>query len=84
MNIKDSKICVVGLGYVGLPLAVAFGGKKSTVGFDINKYRINQLKKDIDITGECSQEQLNKSKKLKFYLKKDFPYNTITSEVNIG
>lgn len=66
MNIKDSKICVVGLGYVGLPLAVAFGGKKSTVGFDINKYRINQLKEDIDITGECSQEQLNKSKKLKF------------------
>lgn len=66
MNIKDSKICVVGLGYVGLPLAVAFGGKKPTVGFDINKHRINQLEEGIDITGECSKEKLKKSKKLKF------------------
>ena len=56
---KDLKICVVGLGYVGLPLAVAFGSKKPTVGFDINKHRINQLKEGIDITGECSQENLD-------------------------
>lgn len=66
MNIKDSKICVVGLGYVGLPLAVAFGGKRSTVGFDINKNRINQLNEGFDISGECSQEQLISSKRLKF------------------
>lgn len=55
------KIGVVGLGYVGLPLAVAFGEKTSTVGFDINETRINQLKEGVDITGECSSEKLSKS-----------------------
>lgn len=66
MNIKNLRICVVGLGYVGLPLAVAFGSKKSTIGFDINEQRINELKEGIDITEECSEEELNKSNKLKF------------------
>ena len=44
INFKK-KICVVGLGYVGLPLAIEFGKKNETIGFDISKKRINELRK---------------------------------------
>jgi UDP-N-acetyl-D-galactosamine dehydrogenase len=44
-NLKNAKICIVGLGYVGLPLAVAFGKKYPTLGLDINPSRIKELKK---------------------------------------
>ena len=52
------KIAVIGLGYVGLPLAVAFGKKYPTIGFDINQNRINELKKGIDRTKEIESELL--------------------------
>jgi len=52
------RICVVGLGYVGLPLAVEFGKKYPTLGFDINKKRIEELKIGHDITLEVSSEDL--------------------------
>ena len=39
------KIGIIGLGYVGLPLAVEFGKKRSVIGFDINQHRVNDLKK---------------------------------------
>lgn len=55
---SDRRISVIGLGYVGLPLAVAFGHKMPTVGFDVNKKRIEQLKKHNDQTGEVSAEKL--------------------------
>ena len=42
---KNKKIAIIGLGYVGLPLAVEFGKKFEVIGFDINKDRINLLKK---------------------------------------
>ncbi len=42
MQIFDSPIAIVGLGYVGLPLAVEFGSKRKVIGFDINKERINE------------------------------------------
>ena len=45
-----SKIAIIGLGYVGLPLAVEFSKKYKTIGFDLNKRRIDQLKKGLDIT----------------------------------
>lgn len=51
-------ISVIGLGYVGLPVAVAFGLKRRTIGFDINALRITELKKGYDRTGEVSGEQL--------------------------
>ena len=41
------KVCVVGLGYVGLPLAIEFGKKIETVGFDLNKSRVTQLEKKL-------------------------------------
>ncbi|MEI6114981.1 MAG: Vi polysaccharide biosynthesis UDP-N-acetylglucosamine C-6 dehydrogenase TviB, partial [Burkholderiales bacterium] len=43
MQIKDVKLAVVGLGYVGLPLAVEFGKKRPVIGFDINRARITEL-----------------------------------------
>lgn len=58
---KDNYIGVIGLGYVGLPLAVEFGKKFSTVGYDINKKRIADLKNGIDITLEISKDHLLES-----------------------
>jgi len=55
------KLCVVGLGYVGLPLALAFARHFETVGFDINALRISELKEYHDSTGEVSSEELKAS-----------------------
>jgi UDP-N-acetyl-D-galactosamine dehydrogenase len=59
MNLENCKIAVIGLGYVGLPLAVEFGKKFPTVGFDINLHRVNDLNKGIDQTNEVELEELN-------------------------
>ena len=58
MNHKDSKIAIVGLGYVGLPLAVAFAEKYSVIGFDIDQQRISELLNSTDTTFEIKEEQL--------------------------
>ena len=60
------RIAVIGLGYVGLPLAAAFGEKREVVGFDINPKRIAELKDGIDFTREVSREELASSSKLSF------------------
>lgn len=60
------RIAVVGLGYVGLPLAAAFGEKRDVVGFDINPKRIAELKDGVDFTREVSKEELAVSKGLSF------------------
>lgn len=60
------KISVIGLGYVGLPLAVEFGKNFSVVGFDINKTRVEQLKMGFDLTKELSSEELREAKNLTF------------------
>ena len=65
MNLHK-KIGVVGLGYVGLPLAVAFSKKYDVVGFDINPRRIGELEKGVDSTLEVDPEELNNNKKLIF------------------
>ncbi|WP_414047243.1 nucleotide sugar dehydrogenase [Macrococcus equi] len=54
----EQKIAVVGLGYVGLPVAVAFGRQTNVIGFDINQDRINELKKNYDRTKEVMEEEL--------------------------
>jgi UDP-N-acetyl-D-galactosamine dehydrogenase len=56
-NRKD-KIAVVGLGYVGLPLAVAFARQAEVIGFDISEKKITELQQGIDATGEVSRDQL--------------------------
>lgn len=60
------KICVVGQGYVGLPLAVEFGKTYTTIGFDINHQRIIDLQSGNDSTLECSPEELSEASKLSF------------------
>jgi len=55
---RNTKIAIIGLGYVGLPLAVEFGKKYKVVGFDINKARIEELKNNKDHTLETSSEEL--------------------------
>ncbi len=61
MAAQNRTISVVGLGYVGLPVAVAFGKVRKTIGFDINGVRIRELKDGIDRTGEVSAEELRSS-----------------------
>ena len=65
-DIKDLRIGIVGLGYVGLPLAVEFGKKYPTVGFDINAERVAELEGGTDSTLECSSEELAESKHLSY------------------
>ena len=55
---KKAKIAVVGLGYVGLPLAAAFGKQTDVVGFEIHLEKIEQLKSGFDATGELTSEDL--------------------------
>ena len=66
MNLKDISLAIVGLGYVGLPLAVEFGRRRSVVGFDVNPRRIDELKAGIDLTLETTQEELVAAKSLTF------------------
>ena len=66
MNLQDKKLAIIGLGYVGLPLAVEFGKKFDTVGFDINEERIKELKEGYDRTLEVDSENLKSAEKLSF------------------
>jgi UDP-N-acetyl-D-galactosamine dehydrogenase len=58
MRLENLKLAVVGLGYVGLPLAVEFGRKRPVLGFDINPQRIADLRSGVDVTLETSREDL--------------------------
>lgn len=64
MNLNDKKIAVIGLGYVGLPLAVEFGKSLQVVGFDINAARIAELRSGKDSTLEVEPEDLKKADQL--------------------
>ena len=63
---KDSRIAVIGLGYVGLPLAHAFGKLYGTIGFDINERRVTELKRVFDSNNELIAEQFEESINLEF------------------
>jgi len=65
-TLTDTKIAIIGLGYVGLPLAVEFGKHYSTIGFDINTQRINELRDGVDNTLEVESEELQASSQLSF------------------
>ena len=60
----DEVVAVVGLGYVGLPLAVEFGKKVRTIGFDLSAAKIDNYKRFVDPTGEVSTEQLREARQL--------------------
>ncbi|MDH5487958.1 MAG: nucleotide sugar dehydrogenase [Gammaproteobacteria bacterium] len=66
-NILDNKsLAVVGLGYVGLPLAVEFGKQMATIGYDLNKEKIANYRKFHDPTGSVTEEELRAASKLKY------------------
>ena len=65
MLLQDLKLAIVGLGYVGLPLAVAFGKARSVIGFDINVKRIDELKTGKDGTMETTEDELRDAKYLR-------------------
>src|SRR5690606_26356297 len=63
---KDIQLAVIGLGYVGLPLAVEFGKKRPVIGFDINSRRIEELKQGEDHTLEVEPEELKQASQLRY------------------
>ena len=65
-DLKNAKLAIIGLGYVGMPLAVAFGRIRPVVGFDINPARIGELRAGRDSTREVEPEQLAAASKLTF------------------
>ena len=60
-EVVNRSISVIGLGYVGLPVAVAFGQLSKVIGFDINQKRVDELKNGIDKTGEVVSSELSVS-----------------------
>ncbi|MCE9860297.1 Vi polysaccharide biosynthesis UDP-N-acetylglucosamine C-6 dehydrogenase TviB [Aeromonas caviae] len=66
MNFDNLKIGIIGLGYVGLPLAVEFGKKFQTLGFDIKTERVNELRSGNDSTLECSAQELAEATYLRY------------------
>ena len=66
LKLDEINLAVIGLGYVGLPLAVEFGKKRSVVGFDINQPRIQALKDGHDSTLEVSDEEMAEAKKMHY------------------
>ena len=68
---NTNKIAVIGLGYVGFPLAIEFGKKFDTIGYDISKDRISELNNFIDKTNEVSSEEIKKTLNLNLSLSSD-------------
>jgi UDP-N-acetyl-D-galactosamine dehydrogenase len=66
MDLSGVKIAIVGLGYVGLPLAIEFGRKRATLGFDISQRRVDELRRGHDGTRETTREELESAKHLEF------------------
>ena len=66
MSNATDRICVIGLGYVGLPLAVEFGKHRAVVGFDINQIRIDQLNQGRDLTREIDPSEMAQAEYLRF------------------
>ncbi len=66
MNYSNAKIAIIGLGYVGLPLAVEFGKNRAVVGFDIHHARIDALRLGQDHTLEVTESELLSSRQLQF------------------
>ena len=71
LTMNDTRLAIIGLGYVGLPLAAEFGKKMSVMGFDINEARVNELRSGKDSTLEVSEEELAQASGLSFSCNKD-------------
>ncbi len=83
MKLNNQKIAVVGLGYVGLPLAIELCKKYKVIGFDINENRINDLKSDLDRTGELQKQDLKFLKKINFTFDQDRLKGAVTYIITV-
>jgi UDP-N-acetyl-D-galactosamine dehydrogenase len=87
-DLNNLRIGIIGLGYVGLPLAVEFGKKYPTIGFDINEGRVAELKSGTDSTLECSEEELADSQHLAYTIDieeiRDCNFYVVTVPTPIG
>lgn len=63
---KTKTLAIIGLGYVGLPLAIEFGKKYPVIGFDVNEVRIDELRSGVDRTLEVDKKELGLVSQLKF------------------
>ena len=68
MTLKKEIIAVVGLGYVGLPIALEFGKYYNTIGYDVSKKKISNYKKGNDVNKELDSKSFLKSKLLSFFI----------------
>lgn len=66
LNLDDARLAIIGLGYVGLPLAVEFGKSMPVMGFDINQGRVDELNSGVDSTLEVDSEELKQASGLKY------------------
>jgi UDP-N-acetyl-D-galactosamine dehydrogenase len=66
MDVTKEAVAVVGLGYVGLPLAVAFGKIRPTIGYDLNEKKLERYREGVDPSGEVAPEDLEKASLLEF------------------
>ncbi len=71
LKVADLRLAIIGLGYVGLPLAIEFGKLRSVVGFDINQVRVDELKSGQDHTLEATPEELAAARHLSFTTRLD-------------
>jgi UDP-N-acetyl-D-galactosamine dehydrogenase len=71
LKVDDLRLAIIGLGYVGLPLAIEFGKRRSVIGFDINQARVDELKLGRDHTLEASPEELNAAEFLSYTTQPD-------------
>lgn len=71
MFASNPTLCIIGLGYVGLPLAVEFGKKVTTIGFDINQHRIDDLRRGVDHTLELDSAELSEATSLRYTTSED-------------
>src|SRR5688572_21427045 len=62
---RAATVAVVGLGYVGLPVAVEFGKRRSTIGYDVSRERIENLQRRFDTTGEITTAELEEARRLR-------------------
>lgn len=66
MDLRGKTLAIIGLGYVGLPLAVEFGKRRAVIGFDINPKRVAELRSGEDHTLECSRSELKDARHLRY------------------
>src|SRR5690606_8154415 len=81
-TVKDVKIAVIGLGYVGLPLAIAFAAKYRVLGFDIDTARISELQRGVDRTREADLEQLHSVTKLDEHKAKGLSFSADSKDLH--